>query len=83
MRRSSFSRVSTVTVMGELCSVDGRLEVVRGVGLDAGGNVFEPTVPQAQGLLQKAYARLGHGEVRVFVRPGADDAFDRRLHAAD
>ena len=63
----------------------GRLQIhdvgaVRRVGLNAGGNVFEPAVPPAQRFLQKADPRLGHGEVRVFVRPGADDAFNRGLH---
>ena len=45
--------------------------------------VFKPAVPPAQGFLQKADARLGHGEMRVLVRPRADDAFDRRLNTAD
>ena len=54
----------------------------RGVVFHAGGRVFEVAVPPAQRFLQKADARLGHGKVRVFVRPGANNAFDRRLDAA-
>ena len=50
--------------------------------LHARGRVFEPAVPPAQRFLQKADARLGHRKVRVLVRPGPDDALDRRLYRA-
>ena len=52
----------------------------RRVLLDAGLRAFEPAVPPAQRLLQKADARFGHGKVRVLMRPRADDALHRALH---
>ena len=42
---------------------------------------LEPEIPPAQGLLKKSDSRLGHREVRIFVRPWADDALGRRFEA--
>ena len=53
---------------------------MRGVPGHTGVDALEPLIPPAQGFLQKPDARLGHGKVRVLVRPRTDDAFDRRLH---
>ena len=50
--------------------------------VDAGIDALEVAVPPAQRLLQKTDARLGHGEMRVLVRPGADDAPGGRLQRA-
>ncbi len=36
-------------------------------------------VPPAKGLLQEADGRARLGEMRIFVRPGADEALGRRL----
>ena len=53
------------------------------VVLDAGVDALQPAVPPAQRLLQEADRRLGHGEMRIFVDPGADDALGRRGDARD
>ena len=54
----------------------------RGSALDAGVDVLQPAIPPAQRFLQEADRRLGHGEMRVFVDPGPDDALGRRADAA-
>ena len=44
------------------------------VVLHAGWKILEPTVPPAQGLLQKADSRLRHREMRILVHPWANNA---------
>jgi len=39
--------------------------------------IFQPMIPPAQGLLQEANPRFGHCEMRIFMHPGAHDAFHR------
>ncbi len=52
-------------------------ETQHGLVHDAGVAALEPVVPPAQRLLQPADGGAGHADMRVFVRPGADEALAR------
>jgi len=41
--------------------------------------IFQPMIPPAQCLLQKANPWFGHSKMRIFMYPGAHDAFHRGL----
>src|SRR6185312_154955 len=50
---------------------------------DPGVPPLQPLVPPAQALLQEADLRAGAGEVRVLVRPRADQALGRRFQVGE
>ena len=53
----------------------------QGISLDAGVFTLQPSVRPSQRLPEEAGFRPGHGEMRIFVRPGTDDSPGRPVRS--